>query len=260
MAPLDTAGWAHNGSGEIMNGQTRRSPEGFRAFFKHAQELQGGDVWKMRVEGRYGLVGFATEQYNVEKHVETYKSTAGVSLPDGETSVFFAISQDGQQHRHCDHLKDHIPETLPYDVALRINKDGSLPQIQFNDDNVWHDFAPEGGTALKAGPWFPYLCLYEDDLLSDHRVDRPRATKSAGMKCKPASDPAPAPAGDGAGAAAADGDDCKPCHRAGSRRSSTCDHFEPHSCLSALIAERELRPRPFLSPARTARQPTKTRL
>ena len=41
-------------------------------------------------------------------------------------------------------------------------------------------------------------------------MDRPRATKSAGMKCKPASDPAPAPAGDGAGAAAADGDDCAP--------------------------------------------------
>ena len=50
MAPLDTAGWAHNGSGEIVNGQTR-SPEGGTAFFKHAQELQGGDVWRMRVEG-----------------------------------------------------------------------------------------------------------------------------------------------------------------------------------------------------------------
>ena len=44
--------------------------------------------------------------------------------------------------------------------------------------------------------------------LSDHRVDRPRATKSAGMKRKPAANPAPA--GDGAGAAAADGDDCAP--------------------------------------------------
>ena len=52
--------------------------------------------------------------------------------------------------------------------------------------------------------------LSEDDRLSDHCVDRPRATKSAGMKCKPASNPAPAPAGDGAGAAAADGDGCAP--------------------------------------------------
>ena len=79
-------------------------------------------------------------------------------------------------------------------MALRISKDGNLPQIQFNDDSVWHDFAPEGGAALKAGPWFPYLYLYGDDILSDHRVDRPRATKSAGMKRKPASNPAPAPA------------------------------------------------------------------
>ena len=95
-------------------------------------------------------------------------------------------------------------------MALRISKDGNLPQIQFNDDSVWHDFAPEGEAALKAGPWFPYLFLSGGDLLSDHRVDRPRATKSAGMKRKPASNPAPAPAGDDAGAAAADGDDCAP--------------------------------------------------
>jgi hypothetical protein len=40
------------------------------------------------------------------------------------------------------HLEDHIPETLPYDLARRINKDGNMPQIQFNDDGVWHSFAP----------------------------------------------------------------------------------------------------------------------
>ena len=39
MAPLDTAGWAHNGNGEIVNGETR-SLEGDDAYFKHAQELQ----------------------------------------------------------------------------------------------------------------------------------------------------------------------------------------------------------------------------
>ena len=209
MAPLDTAGWAHNGSGEIVNGETR-SPEGGDAFFKHAQELQGGDVWRMRVEGGTAYVGFATEQLNVEKYGETYDSTAPVGLGDGTTDIRPDISLDGQLHVHQGLLKDRIPETTPYDVALRVTQDGNLPQIQFNDDSVWHDFAPEGGTALKAGPWFPYLCLYEDDLLSDHRVDRPRATKSAGMKRKPASNPAAAPAGDGAGAAAADGDDCAP--------------------------------------------------
>ena len=41
-------------------------------------------------------------------------------------------------------------------------------------------------------------------------MDRPRATKSAGMKRKPASNPAPAPAGDDDGAAVVDGDDCAP--------------------------------------------------
>ena len=113
-------------------------------------------------------------------------------------------------HFHPGHLEDHIPKTLPYDLALRINKDGNMPQLRFNEDGQWHDFAPEGGTALKAGPWFPCLFLGGDNLLSDHRVDRPRATKSAGMKCKPASIPAPAPAGEGAGAAGADGGDSAP--------------------------------------------------
>ena len=209
MAPLDTAGWAHNGSGEIVNGQLR-SPGGDDAYFKHAQELQGGDVWRMRVEGGSADIGFATEHYNVEKDEETHKSTILVRLRNGTTNIDTAISQDGEAHYHDCHLLPHIPETKPYEVAVRITKDGNLAQIQFNDDSVWHDFAPEGGTALKAGPWFPFLCLYRDGLLSDHRVDRPRATKSAGMKRKPAADPAPAPAGDGAGAAAADGDDCAP--------------------------------------------------
>ena len=55
-----------------------------------------------------------------------------------------------------------------------------MPQLRFNEDGQWHDFAPEGGTGLKAGPWFPYLELYGDGRLSDHRVDRPKPTKSAG--------------------------------------------------------------------------------
>ena len=210
MAPLDTAGWAHNEDGEIVNGQTR-SPKGVFALLKHAQELQGGDVWRMRVGGGgSAYVGFATEQFNVETCGEMNESTACVALNDGGAYINAAISKDGEQHYHDFHLRDHIPKTLPYDVALRILKDGNLPQIQFNDDSVWHDFSPEGGAALKTGPWFPYLGLGGGGLLSDHRVDRPRATKSAGMKCKPASNPAPTPAGDGAGAAAADGNDCAP--------------------------------------------------
>jgi hypothetical protein len=78
-----------------------------------------------------------------------------------------------------------------------------MPQLRFNEDGQWHDFAPEGGTGLKAGPWFPYLVLFPGDRLSDHRVNRPRPVKGAGMKKSLA--PSAAPASDGAGAA--EGDD-----------------------------------------------------
>ena len=103
------------------------------------------------------------------------------------------ISRDGEQHgghlkdyipktkRAWDnHLKDYIPKTVPYDLALRINKDGNVPQIQFNEDGEWHDFAPDKA-ALKAGPWFPFLQLNSAATrLSDHSVHRPKPTKSAG--------------------------------------------------------------------------------
>ena len=52
-----------------------------------------------------------------------------------------------------------------------------MPQLRFNEDGEWHDFAPEGKGALKAGPWFPWLNLEEPDRLIDHRVDRPRLTE-----------------------------------------------------------------------------------
>ena len=57
-----------------------------------------------------------------------------------------------------------------------------MPQLRFNEDGEWHDFAPEGGTGLKAGPWFPYLYLSPGTHLSDHCVNRPRPVKGAGMK------------------------------------------------------------------------------
>ena len=127
------------------------------------------------VEGRNASVGFATESYDVEKHGATWKSTAWVWLESGTTRIGSDVSQNGEDHFHLDRLKDHIPKTLPYDLALRIDKDGNVPQIQFNDDSVWHDFAPDRA-AVKAGPWFPYLRLYGDDRLSDHCVHRPKPT------------------------------------------------------------------------------------
>ena len=92
-------------------------------------------------------------------------------LDEGTTFIRSDISEDGEDHVHHDLLQDYIPKTLPYDLALRIIKDGNMPQLRFNEDGEWHDFAPEGGTGLKAGPWFPYLILYPDDCLSDHRVN-----------------------------------------------------------------------------------------
>ena len=185
---LDSEGWAHNDNGEIAEGK----PQGkgglavlSTAPFKHSRELQAQDVLRTKVVevGGNALVGFAAESYDVEKHLETIKSTAGVNLSDGTTVINSEISRDGQPHVHHDHLKDYIPKTLPFDAALRINKDGNVPQIQFNDDAVWHDFAPDRA-AVKAGPWFPCLSLFNasgrSGRLSGHCVHRPKPTKSAG--------------------------------------------------------------------------------
>ena len=54
-------------------------------------------------------LGFATEQYDVEKDAETKENTARVCLYDGSTVIHSGISEDGQHHfRHC-HLRPHIP-------------------------------------------------------------------------------------------------------------------------------------------------------
>ena len=90
------------------------------------------------------------------------KNTAWVGLGDGTTVIGSGISLDGR-HGHPNHLFHLIPKTKPYDLAMRCDTDGNVPQIQFNNDGVWHDFAPGGRTALKAGPWFPYLKLNKRD-------------------------------------------------------------------------------------------------
>ena len=67
---------------------------------------------------------------------------------------------------------------MPFDVALRCGKDDNAPQIQFNEDGVWHN--EDGvwhnwtldGPALKEGPWLPYL-RFDDCVLppTDLRID-----------------------------------------------------------------------------------------
>ena len=78
--------------------------------------------------------------------------SAWVWLDSGTTRIGSDISQDGEDRFHPGHLEDRIPKTLPFDLALRIDKDGNVPQIQFNDDSVWHDFAPDRA-AMKTGPY-----------------------------------------------------------------------------------------------------------
>ena len=133
---LEPGGWAHNGNGEVSEGKPQS--KGGWAFFRHSRELQAQDVLRTKVVevGGSACVGFAAESYDVEKHWQTGKSTAEVHLSDGTTRINSDISQDGEEHVHYNHLKDYIPKTLPYDLALRINKDGNVPQIQFNDNGV----------------------------------------------------------------------------------------------------------------------------
>jgi hypothetical protein len=208
LGALPPAGWACGEKGEIKNGEPQCKEEEDSAFFKHSQSLEPEDVWMMKVlTGGDECVGIAGEGFDVERPVETYGSTAVVELSNGTTAIQPDIGEDGEEHIHLGLLKDYIPKALPYDLALRINKDGNMPQLRFNEDGEWHNFAPEGGAGLKAGPWFPYLML-EDDRLSDHRVNHPRPVKGAGMKKSLA--PPAAPASDGAGAAAADVDESAP--------------------------------------------------
>ena len=53
------------------------------------------------------------------------------------------------------------PQTQAYDVARPSHQPGRqhLPQIQFNEDGEWRDFAPNG-IGLKAGPWVSFLEQY----------------------------------------------------------------------------------------------------
>jgi hypothetical protein len=139
--------------------------------------VAGGNAW----EGS-AIVGIAGEGYDIERHEETDDSIAKVVLSSGTTYIFRDISEDGEEHLHPGLLKAYIPKTLPYDLAIRINKDGNMPQLRFNEDGQWHNLALKGEVGLKAGPWFPYLELGTGARLSDHRVNRPRPVKGAGMK------------------------------------------------------------------------------
>ena len=129
LGALPPAGWACGELGGIENGEPQCEVDNAclnNAPFVHSQSLEEEDVWRTKVvAGRGAIVGIAGEGYDVERHGETYKSTARVALSSGTTAINPDISKDGEQHHHSGLLKDYIPKTLPYDLALRINKVGN---------------------------------------------------------------------------------------------------------------------------------------
>ena len=76
---------------------------------------------------------------------------------------------------------DHIPEDVvqPYDVEIRINEDGNLPQIWFSEEGAWHYFAPNEGRS-EGRAMVPLPCSIDTDCtlerLTNHRVKTYSAT------------------------------------------------------------------------------------
>ena len=177
--------WQRSPDGTLLNGQPQG--RGRLAFFKNSQAVDAGDIVRMRfIEGARrttlvssATVGFASEMLDVERFGEHCDSTASVHLATGTTRINKTISTDGQQHVHLNQLRPHIPTTAHYEIALRVHPDGNAPQIQINEDGEWHDLSLNR-SSLKAGPWFVCLQLDVGDRVSNFRVDRPKATKSAG--------------------------------------------------------------------------------
>jgi hypothetical protein len=186
---------SHDDLGSLLDQEDRENYLDFEdreAYFKHSQPFLPGDVLRFTVDEclEFSSSGFAGAELDPSKFFseEISSAAAWVHLGDGTTSVLGGISLDGRDYSHDDHIFAHLPEAAPYDVALRVETGSNVPQIQFNEDGAWHDFAPldkafpECRTALKAGPWFPFLSLSMGECVSDFRIDHPKPTKSAGKK------------------------------------------------------------------------------
>ena len=106
-----------------------------------------------------------------------YESTASVRLDDGTTVNSSGISQDGEDHHHDGHLKAHISKTQPLRAGPSHHQ-GRQSGMTSSGRWGWADYVKT-----------PFILLEEGDRLNDLRVDHSRATKSAGMKRKPAVTP-----------------------------------------------------------------------
>jgi hypothetical protein len=170
---LDIVLWAHDGTGEVLlDGQLKAAPPSTMSYFKHQHALNAGDILKMHVEGSVQLaasIGFAGQAYDPSRHTDTCRSTSWVSLGNGNAYIMAALGEEGVFRSHVSQLHPHASHGALNDVSLRCDPNGNVPQIQFNEDGVWHDWFKDRA-ALKAGPWFPYLQMY-GACLSNFRVE-----------------------------------------------------------------------------------------
>jgi len=179
--PLTADRWTRCVYGRFEYGCPAPSNER-QASFKHVTPIPSGAEWKMRVENGVGAwVGFATHKYNVANRATTYESTVRVDLTSGLVYIFSDITESGKNYQYSRPLVNHLRKHMPYasyNLSLRCEKGTNIPQIQFNNNNMWHNFAP-GECALKAEPLFPYLMLRGTACLSEHQIAVPKPTKSA---------------------------------------------------------------------------------
>jgi hypothetical protein len=141
----------------------------YSAFFKRSLALSTGHVVRIRVVEDSGEVYY----YYDECGESTCVGFAGHNIAWASTSTAIGrhelVVRNEQNHIHLNHLRPHIPKTAPYTLALRVHPDGKMPQIQFNEDGMWHNFVPEDRTALAVGPWFSHLNLLDTQQLDGFR-------------------------------------------------------------------------------------------
>jgi hypothetical protein len=180
----DGVGLAVGFAGPTLDAEKERQLLAGTVSFGNCKHRNTAEVRLPGLETRPRKPGLST----AEDGMMMGEQVSGCTLIEAEMSL------DGERHRHSalhpfqslDREHKVASIDMPREVALRIDTDGLVPQVQFNEDGVWYDFAPrpdgEARAALKEGPWFPYLNLHHcSNRLSDIRVDHPRPTKGAGM-------------------------------------------------------------------------------
>jgi hypothetical protein len=77
-------------------------------------------------------VGFANDSYDPVLDGETWWNSAWIGLGTATAFVLSGMSDDGLDHRQYDSLRRLLPAAPSYEVGLRFDPDGNVPQVQFN--------------------------------------------------------------------------------------------------------------------------------